>query len=80
MKAIKNNPAEIEALNNALISLGLTDYEILKDEMTGNRYCLRQLKNGGMKCLTGWWNYEQLNHYIMGYGKAFHTFAKQLTK
>lgn len=67
----QNIENELQALTNALISFGLANYEILDSELGRNKYCLRDSNH---KCLTGWWNYDQLNHFIMGYGKAYNKF------
>lgn len=70
----QNTISEFEALNNAINSLNLKDYQVLCDNNKKNpRYCFRTPEG---KCLTGWWDYEQLNHFIMGYGKALKTIAQ----
>lgn len=64
----KNYEAELEALNNALYSLNLTGYKIFQSHTRKYQFCLIDDKGN---YLTGCWNYEQLNHFIVGYGKAF---------
>lgn len=58
---------ELEALNNALKSFNLKGYDVFGSHTRKYQYCLLDDK---ATYLTGFWNYEQLNHFIMGYGKA----------
>ncbi len=67
------NKAELEALTNALDSYGLQGYKIkeFKLRIRNPNYLL--VDDEGVS-LTGYWTFEQLNHFIMGYGKAFNKF------
>ena len=61
---------EFEALNNALNSFELWGYKIHINR-DSKKYVL--VDDKGMS-LTGEWDYVRLNHFIMGYGKAFKKF------
>lgn len=66
---MKNNyENQLQALNNALDSFNLTGYKIFQSHTRKYQFYLTDDKGN---YLTGVWNYEQLNHFIMGYGKAF---------
>ena len=59
---------ELQALKNALTSFNLTGYEVLQTPLNKRHtYILRDDKGTS---LTGYWTYDQLNHFILGYGKA----------
>lgn len=81
MKQVKTNKQpledricnEIKALKNALDSLNLTGFTIHEaGQRLKGKYFLRD-KEGNS--LTGYWDYVRLNHFIMGYGKAFNKFV-----
>jgi hypothetical protein len=60
---------KLQALQNAVTSLKLTGFEVLSAApIQKGKYCLR---DSNQKCLTGWWDYNSLNHFILGYGKAW---------
>lgn len=66
----QNWEQEKQALENALNSYNLKGYEIWVDHhgFRGNKtYFLRDSEGNR---ITGSWKYENLNHFIMGYGKA----------
>lgn len=71
----KNYETELEALNNALDSLNLMGYKIFQSHSRKYQFCLIDDKGN---YLTGFWNYVNLNHFIMGYGKAFNKQKQQL--
>lgn len=58
---------EISALQNALNSLKLKDYRVIESKQKKATYIL--VNDKGIS-ITGNWNYEKINHFIMGYGKA----------
>lgn len=64
--------AQLEALNNSLTHFNLTGYKIYKYYQQNKRkikslYFLTDPKGTS---LTGHWDYSQLNHFIVGYGRA----------
>jgi hypothetical protein len=66
---------ELQSLRNALSSLNLTGYEIFQSQTSKYQYCLIDDR---ANYLTGFWNYTNLNHFIMGYGKAVNERQKLL--
>lgn len=60
---------EKQALQNALNSLKLNGYKVTQNQIREGQYCLID-DNGNS--LTGFWNFEKINHFILGYGKARH--------
>lgn len=68
---------ELQALNNAVNSLNLTGFTVHVDQTKKGKYLL--IDNEGTS-LTGYWDYKALNHFIMGYGKAYNKFAATNTK
>ena len=69
MKTSTNAINELEALRNALKSFNLKGYEIYQDANQKKvTYCFVRIDKEN---LTGWWDYTRINHFIMGYGKAF---------
>lgn len=73
---------ELEALNNCLNHYNLTGYKIHKyyqqdKRIKTNLYFLTDTKGTS---LTGHWDYSQLNHFIMGYGKAYKNYEPMLAE
>lgn len=62
---------ELQALQNALHSFNLTGYDVHEWKQRNNKikglYFLTDQK--GIS-LTGHWGYSEINHFILGYGKA----------
>lgn len=56
----------LQSLKNGLNHFKLTGYEVHQFQ-DKNKYTLND--NTGTS-LTGWWDYDKLNHFILGYGKA----------
>jgi len=72
MKQYNSTISELEALNNALNSYNLNGYQIHKywaddKRKTKQMYFLTDDKGTS---LTGHWYYTEIQHFIMGYGKA----------
>lgn len=64
---------EFIALENAIISLNLEGHKVFIDysqNLLSRFYFVDDLGNS----LTGSWSYEKINHFIMGYGKAYARF------
>jgi hypothetical protein len=60
------NPTQEQiALENALNSYNLKGFKIVS--LRKNKYTLLDDKGNS---ITGYWSYDNLNHFIMGYGKA----------
>lgn len=62
---------EMHNFQNALNSFGLKGYKVYNEPGRKPRYFLRD--NEGIS-ITGYLDYTQLNHFILGYGKAFNKF------
>lgn len=58
---------ENSALQNALNSFKLKGYNVVESQLKKATYIL--VNDKGIR-ITGNWDYEKLNHFIMGYGKA----------
>lgn len=61
---------ELQALKNALISLNLKGYEIWANHNGFRSKTTFLLRDDEGNSIAGSWNYDRLNHFIMGYGKA----------
>lgn len=62
---------ELQALKNALESLNLKGYEVWPNHNGFRSKTTFLLRDDEGNSLTGSWTYSNLNHFIMGYGKAF---------
>lgn len=69
----KKRKAELDALTNAVNNLNLENHKVLIDysQRLLRRYFL--VNDLGIS-LTGCWDYEKINHFIMGYAKAYARF------
>ncbi len=67
-QAIAPVQSEIQSLENALKSFGLSEYKVYADQARKGKYFLKDDKGNS---ITGYWDYVRLNHFIMGYGKAW---------
>jgi hypothetical protein len=71
-KQIKDNAMgenEMQSLNNLLISFKLKGYKILRNYNYKTRKYFVFDSNGDS--ITGSWGYNEINHFLLGYGKAF---------
>lgn len=66
---ITSKDIALQSLKNALVSFNLKGYEVLESPIKDRETYILRDKNG--TSLTGYWSYKELNHFIMGYGKAF---------
>jgi len=66
----QNNISEFEALTNAIKSNNLTGFTIKEYIPPSCRNVKYVLVDDTGTSLTGTWDYEKVNHFIMGYGKA----------
>lgn len=75
---MKNIENELQALRNAIDSLNLKGYTVHETflgngKSTGKYY----LRNDEGISITGTWGYTELNHFILGYGKAMKAFKEK---
>ncbi len=70
---LNNSELELQALNNALDSFGLNGYKVYSLPGRKITFLLRDSEGNS---ITGYWDYVRLNHFIMGYGKAFKKFKE----
>ena len=70
---------ELQALRNALNSLELIGYNVYwyDEPRRKNKYFLVDDKGTS---ITGSWEYDKINHFILGYGKAIEKYSNQLLK
>jgi len=73
---MKQDNNELQALENAVNNLNLQGHKVFPAQGYKAKYFLRD--NEG-NTLTGSWDYTRLNHFIMGYGKAFNKFNPSLS-
>jgi hypothetical protein len=76
MKSNNSNTAvvwenELQALKNALTSFNLKGYEVWPNHNGFRSKTTFLLRDEEGNSITGSWNYDRLNHFILGYGKAF---------
>jgi len=74
MKTNNTNTAqwenELQALKNALISFNLKGFEVWPNHNGFRSKTTFLLRDDSGTSITGSWNYDRLNHFILGYGKA----------
>lgn len=71
---MKQDNNELQALENAVNNLNLKGHKVYPAQGYKAKYFLRD--NEG-NTITGSWDYTRLNHFIMGYGKAFNKFTAE---
>lgn len=73
---MKNIENELQALNNAINYHNLAGYTVHQRFETDKRKKVGKyfIMDDKGTSITGTWDYDQLNHFILGYGKAFNKF------
>lgn len=61
---------ELQSLKNALVGLNLNGYGVNVNHNGFRKKATYFLRDDKGTSITGSWSYEQLNHFILGYGKA----------
>ena len=67
--------AELKSLKTAVESLNLKGYDVWVNHNGFRGKKTFFLKDEEGMSITGSWNYRDLNHFILGYGKAYNKFG-----
>jgi len=70
-----NWEGELKSLQTAVISLNLKGYEVCPNHNGFRGKTTFFLRDNTGISITGSWNYTELNHFILGYGKAYNKFV-----
>lgn len=62
--------SELQSLKTAVVSLNLEGYEVRPNHNGFRNKTTYFLSDEKGTSITGSWNYTELNHFILGYGKA----------
>ena len=70
---------ELQALKNIVSNLQLNGIDVYVNHNGGRKNPTYFLRDETGNTITGSWDYTRLNHFIMGYGKAFNKFNPSLS-